>query len=74
MKAEMGQRGCPFLGTNGEKWPKIEYLAIFDHLSLLIGNPLIPPPLLLTKMLSVGAVSMKSVMRELLQAITTPFS
>ena len=33
MKAEMEQRGCPFLGTNNEKWPKIEYLAIFDHFS-----------------------------------------
>ena len=33
MKAEIGQRGCPHLGTNGEKWPKIEYLAIFDHFS-----------------------------------------
>ena len=33
MKAEMEQRGCPFLGTNSEKWPKIEYLAIFDHFS-----------------------------------------
>ena len=28
MEAEMGQRG-----TNGEKLPKIEYLAIFDHFS-----------------------------------------
>ena len=33
MKEEMGQRGCPFLGTNGEKWPKIENFAIFDHFS-----------------------------------------
>ena len=31
----MGQRGCTFPGTNGEKWQKIEYLAIFDHFSPL---------------------------------------
>ena len=38
-----------------------------------MGDPLIPPLLLLTKMLSLGAVAMKSTERKLLQAITTPF-
>ena len=36
-------------------------------------NPLIPPSLLLTKLLSKGAVVMISMERKLLQAITTPF-
>ena len=48
---------------------------IFGHFSpiVLMGNPLIPPPLLLTKLLSLGAVAMISTEREQLQAITTPF-
>ena len=41
---------------------------------LLKGEPLIPLPLLLTKMLSLNAVSIKSMERKLLQAITTKFS
>ena len=51
-------------------WP---FLAIFHHFCLLMGDPLIPPLLLLTKMLSLGAVAMKSTERKLLQVITTPF-
>ena len=31
MKAEMGQRGCPFPGKNGEKWPKTAQNEIFSH-------------------------------------------
>ena len=38
-----------------------------------MSDPLIPPPLLLTKLLSKGAVVMISMERKLLQAITTPF-
>ena len=53
---------------------KIEFFAIFPHLCLHKGNPLTPSPLLLTKMLSLGAVAMIFMKRELLQAITTPFS
>ena len=41
---------------------------------LLIGNPLIPPPLSSTNMLSTSAVWMKFMVRELLHAITIPFS
>ena len=52
-------------------WP---FLAIFHHLCLLMGNLLIPPPFLLTKMLSLGAVAVKSSKQKLLQAITTAFS
>ena len=44
------------------------------HLCLLMGDTLIPPLLLFTKMLPLGAVAMKSGKRKLLQAITTPFS
>ena len=50
------------------------FLAILHHLCLLEGNPFIPLPLLLTKLLSLGAVAMISANRKLLQAITTPFS
>ena len=39
---------------------KIEFLAICPHLCLHIGNPFTPFPLLLTKMLSLGAVAMVS--------------
>ena len=52
-------------------WP---FLAVFHHLCLLVGDPLNPSSLLLTKMLSLGAVAMKSKKRKLLQAINTPFS
>ena len=53
---------------------KIEFLAIFHRLCLLMGYSLIPPPLLLTTLLSLGAVAMISAERKLLQAVTTPFS
>ena len=52
-------------------WP---FLAIFHHLCLLVGNPLTPSPFLLTKMLTLSAVALKSTERKLLQAITTLFS
>ena len=54
-------------------FPKIQFLAIFQQLYLLMGDPLISPLLLLTKLLSLGAVAMISVKRKLLHAITTPF-
>ena len=44
-----------------------------NHLCLLMGDPSFPPLLSLSKMLSLGAVAMISIERELLQAITTPF-
>ena len=25
IKVEMGSRGCPYAGTNGEKWQKIQF-------------------------------------------------
>ena len=25
IKAEVGSRGCPYVGTNGEIWPKIKF-------------------------------------------------
>ena len=50
------------------------YLAIFHHLCLLMGDLLITSPFLLTKMLTLGAVAVKSTKRKLPQAITTPFS
>ena len=56
---------------------KIQFLANFGHFSLFVpmrANPLTQSPLLLTKMLLLGAVAMISMERELLQAITTPFS
>ena len=39
-----------------------------------MSNPFIPLPLSLAKMLSMGAVSMKSMVRNLFSAITAPFS
>ena len=59
---------------NGQKWLNIPFLAIFHYLCLLMGNLFAPSLLLLTKMLSLGAVAMMSVKKKLLQAITTPFS
>ena len=56
---------------------KILFLAIFGHFSPLVptqARPLDPIPLLLTKMLSVGADEMISTERELLQCFTTAFS
>ena len=50
------------------------FLAIYHHFCLCMGDPLILPPLSLTKMLSPGAVVMITMERKLLQAITTPFS
>ena len=52
---------------------------IFSHFSpfvpaYIVGTPMTQSQLLLTKMLSLGAVAMKSGKRKLLQAITTPFS
>ena len=45
--------------------------AIFHYLHLLRGNPS-QSPLLLTKIIVLGAVTMISMERELLQAIITP--
>ena len=50
-----------FFAIFGLFWP---LFAIFHHLCLLVGHPLTPSPLLLTKMLSVGAVAMISTKRE----------
>ena len=52
-------------------WP---FLAIYHHLCLCMGDPLISPPLSLTKMLSPGAVAMITMERELLQSIMPPFA
>ena len=51
----------PDISILGHFWP---FLAIFHHLCLFVGHPLTPSPLLLTKMLSVGAVAMISTKRE----------
>ena len=59
---------------NGQKWLNIQFLAIFHRLCLGMGNLFAPSLLSFTKMLSLGAAAMISVMKKLLQAITTPFS
>ena len=51
-------------------WP---FFTIFHHLCLLMCDPLIPLPLLLTKMFSPGAVAKISMEIELLQSIMPPF-
>ena len=74
IKAEMGSRGCPWAGSNGEKWSNIPFLVIYHRLCLLMGNHFAPSLLLLIKMLSLAAVAMISVKRKSLQAISTLFS
>ena len=64
----------PFSRHLPENFHFWSFLAIFHHLCLLMGDPLIPPLHLLTKMLSLSAVAMKSTEMKLLQAITTIFS
>ena len=54
----------PILPSLAWKFSFWTFLAIFHYLCLLMGNPLIPPPLLLKTLLSLGAVAM----------ISTPFS
>ena len=49
------------------------FFCYCPHLCLHIGNPLTPSLLLLTKMLSLGAVAMISTEKEQLQTISTPF-
>ena len=56
------------------KWGKLQFLAILPYLCLFMGNPLTPPLLLLTKMLSLDTLAMIAMERKLLQAASTPFS
>ena len=51
-----------------------QFLAIYPHLRLLLSNPLTPPPLLLTKMLSLDAIAMIYTKGKLFQAISTQLS
>ena len=53
---------------------KIQFLAIYPHLRLLMGDPLTPPPLLLTKMLLLDAIAIIYTERKLIQAVSTPLS
>ena len=53
---------------------KNQFLAIYPHLRLLMGDPLTPPPLLLTKMLTLYAVTMIYTERKLFQAVSTRLS
>ena len=67
-------QATPFFCHLPKKFNFWSFLTIFPHLCRLMGDPLIPLLLLLTKMLSLGAAAMKSTERKLLQAISTPFS
>ena len=51
---------------------KIQFLAIYPHLHLLMGDPLTSPPLSLTKMLSLDAVAILNMERRLFQVVSTP--
>ena len=53
---------------------RIQFLAIYPHLHLLMGDPLTPPPLLLTKMLILDAIAMIYTERKQFQAVSTPLS
>ena len=60
---------------NGQKRPKMKYLAIFDHFSPFEPaqrQPIDPTSTFMDKMLSLGAVSMNSMESKLLWALTTP--
>ena len=63
----------PFSSHLPENWVW-SFLAIFHHLCLLMGNPLISPSLILKKILWLGAVAMKSTTKKLLEAIACPYS
>ena len=54
---------------NGQKWLNIQFFAIFHCLCLGMGNLFAPSLLSLT----LDAAAMISIMKKLLQAITTPF-
>ena len=54
----------PFSRQLPENFYFWSFLAIFHHLCLLMGDPFIPPPFLLTKMLSLGVVAMISTDRS----------
>ena len=51
--------GCfyPIFPPSPTSCLKIQFLTIYPHLRLFMGNPLTLPPLLLTKMLSLDAVA-----------------
>ena len=51
---------------------KIPFLAIHPHLRLLMGNPLTPPPLLLTKMLLFEAIAIIYTDKKLFLVVSTP--
>ena len=51
---------------------KIQFLAIYPHLHLLLGNPLTLLPFSLKKMSSLGAVAITYTERRLFQAVSTP--
>ena len=51
-----------------------QFLAIYPHFRLLISDPLTPPPLLLTKMLSLDAVAIVYEERRLFQAVSNPIA
>ena len=73
LEAITAPQATPFFCHLPENFNFWSFLAIFHHLCLLMGDPLIPPLLILTKILSLGAVAMKSTERKLLKAFTTPF-
>ena len=84
--ADVGSRGCPWAGTNGKMVKNLSFshfpaiclkilsLPFFLHLCLLMGDPLTPPLILLTKKLSLSAVAVIAKERMWLQAITTSSS
>ena len=61
----------PYLPAN---CMKIQFLAILLHLCLLMGNPLTPPLLSLTKILSLSSVAMISMERKPFKANSLSFS
>ena len=68
--------GCfhPIVSPSPAIYLKIPFLAIYPHLRLLMGDPLTPPSLLLTKMLLLDAIAVIHTEKKLFQAVSTPLS
>ena len=74
VKAQMGVNGQKLGPPTPAICLKIQFLAIYPYLRLLMGYPLTPPPLLLTKMLLLDAIAIIHTEKKLFQAVSTPLS
>ena len=68
--------GCfhPIVPPSPAIFLRIQFLAIYPHLRLLMGDRLTPSSLLLTKMLLLDAIAIIHTEKKLFQAVSTPLS